>query len=260
METTNAATENSLQPKARLTGKVIKTTIAGAILDIGQKVPGVVHISQISKEPINKVEDALKIGQSVDVWVRRVRDDRIELTMVEPLGLEWRELETGMLVKGKVERLETYGAFVDIGAERPGLVHVSEMSHDYVKNPAEILKVGDDVEAKVLDVDRRKKQIRLSIKAATPKPEEIIAEANQAETHRERGKGGKRGKGKKQEEYFEEQEPREPELTAFQIAFQKAQERSGKNITVKSRKPRSNASKEHEDIFDRTLKNRITDK
>ena len=85
METTNAATENSLQPKARLTGKVIKTTIAGAILDIGQKVPGVVHISQISKEPINKVEDALKIGQSVDVWVRRVRDDRIELTMVEPL-------------------------------------------------------------------------------------------------------------------------------------------------------------------------------
>ncbi|KAF0107345.1 MAG: hypothetical protein FD146_1823 [Anaerolineaceae bacterium] len=264
MEPTTAAPESALQPKVRLTGKVIKTTIAGAILDIGQKVPGVVHISQISKEPVNKVEDALKIGQSVDVWVRRVRDDRVELTMVEPLGLEWRELETGMLVKGKVERLETYGAFVDIGAERPGLVHVSEMSHDYVKNPAEVLKVGEEVEAKILDVDRRKKQIRLSIKAATPAPEEMLAEANKSEPRRERGKGdkgGKRGKDRKREDYVEEQqEPREPELTAFQIAFQKAEERSGKSIVVKSRKSRSKPSKEHEEIFDRTLKNRITDK
>jgi small subunit ribosomal protein S1 len=264
METTNAAPESALQPKARLTGKVIKTTIAGAILDIGRKVPGVVHISQISKDPVNKVEDALKLGQTVDVWVRRVRDDRVELTMVEPLGLEWREMEPGMLVKGKVERLETYGAFVNIGAERPGLVHVSEMSHDYVKNPAEVLKVGEDVEAKILDVDRRKKQIRLSIKAATPAPVEVLAEVNKSEPRGERSErsamGGKRGKAKKQEEYVEEQESREPELTAFQIAFAKAQERSGKDIPAKGRKSRSAASKEHEDIFDRTLKNRITDK
>ena len=264
MQPNTAAPESALQPKARLTGKVIKTTIAGAILDIGQKVPGVVHISQLQKDAVNRVEDVVKIGQTVDVWVRRVRDDRVELTMVEPLSLEWREMEPGMLVKGKVDRLETYGAFVDIGAERPGLVHVSEMSHDYVKNPAEVLKVGDEVEAKILDVDRRKKQIRLSIKAATPKPEEVLAEVNKPEPRRERGKGGKDGKdrkGKKQEEFVEEQqEPREPELTAFQIAFQKAQDRSGKTIEVRSRKSRSRLSKEHEDIFDRTLKNRITDK
>jgi small subunit ribosomal protein S1 len=253
METTNAAPE-ALQPKAHLTGKVIKTTIAGAILDIGQKVPGVVHISQLKKDPVNRVEDVVQIGQSVDVWVRRVRDDRVELTMVEPLGLEWREMEAGMLVKGKVERLETYGAFVDIGAERPGLVHVSEMSHDYVKNPAEVLKVGDEVEAKVLDVDRRKKQIRLSIKAATPKPEEVLAEVNKAEPRKGRGR-----KGKKETEEGVEEEPKEPELTAFQIAFQKAQERSGKTIVVKSRRSKSGHSKEREDIFERTLKNRITE-
>jgi small subunit ribosomal protein S1 len=261
METTNAAPESALQPKARLTGKVIKTTIAGAVLDIGQKVPGVVHISQLSKEAVNRVEDVVQLGQTVDVWVRRVRDDRVELTMIEPLGLEWKEIQPDMIVKGKVARLETYGAFVDIGAERPGLVHVSEISHDYVKNPSEVLKEGDEVEAKVLDVDRRKRQIRLSIKAATPKPEEVLAEANKSETRGERGgKGGKHGKGRKQEEFVEEQEPHEPELTAFQMAFQKAQERSGKNIVVKGRKNRSGSSKEHEDIFDRTLKNRITDK
>ena len=182
METTNAAPESALQPKAHLTGKVIKTTIAGAIVDIGQKVPGVIHISQLQKGSVNRVEDVVQVGQTIDIWVRRVHDDRIELTMVEPLMLEWREMKPDMLVKGKVERLEAYGAFVDIGAERPGLVHVSEISHDYVKNPSEVLKVGDEVEAKILDVDRRKKQIRLSIKAALPKPEEVLAEVDQTGT------------------------------------------------------------------------------
>jgi len=252
METTNAAPESALQPKDHLTGKVIKTTIAGAIIDIGQKLPGVIHISQLQKDAVNRVEDVLKVGQSVDVWVRRVHDDRVELTMVEPLGLEWRELKPDMVVKGKVARLETYGAFVEIGAERPGLVHVSEISHDYVKSPAEVLKEGDEVEAKILDVDRRKKQIRLSIKAAQPKPEEILAEANRPDT-RQKGK-----KGSKKQAEIEEPESKEPELTAFQIAFQKAQERADdKNRPGKSKKGKVEGSQESEEIFDRTLKNRL---
>jgi len=252
METTTAASESTLQPKERLTGKVIKTTIAGAILDIGQKVPGVIHISQLKKDAVNRVEDVVQVGQTVDVWVRRVHDDRVELTMIEPLGLEWRELKPDTIVKGKVSRIESYGAFVDIGAERPGLVHVSEISHDYVKNPSEVLKEGDEVEAKILDVDRRKKQIRLSIKAAMPKPEEVVAEVNKSER---KGKG--HGKGKKQEEYAEEQESKEPELTAFQIAFAKAQERAD-DKKAKAKKAKG-ATREQEDILSRTLENRITE-
>jgi ribosomal protein S1 len=255
METTNAAQENALQPKARLTGKVIKTTIAGAVLDIGQKVPGVVHISQLSKDAVNRVEDVVKLGQTVEVWVRRVRDDRVELTMIQPLGLEWKEIQPDMLVKGRVVRLEPYGAFVEIGAERPGMVHVSEISHDYVKNPSEVLKEGDEVEAKVLDIDRRKRQIRLSIKAAQPKPEEVIAEVNKSEGRKPREKNAR-----KKEERVEEVEEREPELTAFQMAFQKAQERAGnKKGAPRNRKSKS-GTKETEEIFDRTLKNRITEK
>jgi small subunit ribosomal protein S1 len=250
METTNAAPESALQPKAHLTGKVIKTTIAGAIVDIGQKVPGVIHISQLQKDPVNRVEDVIQVGQSVDIWVRRVHDDRIELTMIEPLELEWREMKPDMLVKGKVERLESYGAFVEIGAERPGLVHVSEISHDYVKNPAEILKVGDEVEAKILDVDRRKKQIRLSIKAATPKPEEILAEVSKPEPRKVRAK-----KTRKHEDFSEEVEEKEPEMTAFQIAFQKAEERANKS--TKAKKSKSGANQEQEEIFNRTLENRL---
>jgi small subunit ribosomal protein S1 len=253
MENMTTEPVSGLEPKTHLTGKVIKTTIAGAILDIGQKVPGVVHISQLKKEAVNRVEDVVQVGQTVDVWVRRVRDDRVELTMVEPLNMEWRELKPDMIVKGKVARLETYGAFIDIGAERPGLVHVSEISHDYVKNPSEVLKEGDEVEAKILDVDRRKKQIRLSIKATQPKPEEVLAEVNKPEPRKERSKDNK--KGKKQESYVEEQEIKELELTAFQIAFQDAQDRAHKRAKIK--KTKNSTSQEQEEIFNRTLKDRL---
>ncbi len=255
METINAAPETALQPKARLTGKVIKTTIAGAIVDIGQKVPGVIHISQLQKDSVNRVEDIIQVGQEVTTWVRRVHEDRVELTLVEPLTLEWRELKPDMVVKGKVSRLEAYGAFIEIGAERPGLVHVSEISHDYVKNPAEVLKVGDEVEAKILDVDRRKKQIRLSIKAVLPKPEELMAEVKKVEPRK--GRTGK--KSEKKEENIEEPESKEPEMTAFQIAFQKAHDRAGdKKSSPKSRKSKASLKEEQEEMFNRTLEHRIT--
>jgi small subunit ribosomal protein S1 len=249
MERTNAAPDGALQPKAHLTGKVIKTTIAGAIVDIGQKVPGVIHISQLKKDSVNRVEDVIQVGQTIETWVRRAHDDRIELTMVEPLLLEWREMKPDMIVKGKVERLEAYGAFVDIGAERPGLVHVSEISHQYVKNPSEVLKVGDEVEAKILDVDRRKKQIRLSIKAALPEPEEVPVEVKKTEPRKERNR-----KNKKQVESVEEPESKEPELTAFQIAFQKAEERANRRTKIK--KPKAEKTQEQEEILNRTLENR----
>jgi ribosomal protein S1 len=134
-------------------------------------------------------------------------------------------------------------------------VHVSEISHDYVKNPSEVLKEGDEVEAKILDVDRRKKQIRLSIKAATPKPEEVITDVKKTEPHK--GHSGK--KGKKQEEFVEETVTKEPELTAFQIAFQKAQVRADdKKSSAKSKKSKPKLKDEQEEIFNRTLENRIT--
>jgi len=76
--------------------------------------------------------------------------------MIKPLDLEWKEIESDMVIKGKVTRLEKFGAFVDIGAERPGLVHISEMTHDYIKTPSEVVKEGDEIDVKVLSVDRQK--------------------------------------------------------------------------------------------------------
>src|SRR6266498_2892681 len=218
--TTPDNTATTLEPKTKLSGKVLKTTLAGALVDVGQTIPGVIHISQLSTEPINKVEDVVKEGQTVDVWIRRVKKDRIELTMIQPLALEWKEIEPDMIVKGKVVRLEPYGAFVDIGAERPGMVHVSELAHGYVKTPNEIVKEGDEVEAKVLDVNRKKKQIKLSMKALEPEVEEFVPAKKEIQ------KAGKRGPKKNQTESVEPEETKEPELTVFQIAWQEALKKS----------------------------------
>lgn len=249
MTTPEIAPAVALDPKTKLSGKVLKTTLAGALVDIGQSLPGVIHISQLSETAVNKVEDVVKEGQTVDVWVRRVKKDRIELTMIEPLALEWKEIEAGMVVKGRVMRLETYGAFVEIGAERPGMIHVSELTHGYVKTPSEIVKEGDEVEAKVIDVDRKKKQIKLSMKALEPEIEEFKP------AKKENKKGGKHAK--KEIEAVESEEPKEPELTAFQIAWQQAMERSEEGKDIKIRKIKSGMTREQDDILNRTLEKRL---
>ena len=251
MGTNDIASTTTLEPKTKLSGKILKTTLAGALVDVGQNIPGVIHISQLSKDPVNKVEDIVKEGQTVDVWVRRVKKDRIELTMVEPLALEWKEIEPEMVVKGKIVRLEPYGAFVDIGAERPGMVHVSELAHGYVKTPSEIVKEGDEVEAKVLDVNRKKKQIKLSMKALEPEIEELKP------AKKEPKKNSKRGPKKETAEVPAQEEEKELELTAMQIAWQEALNKANEERSFKVKRPKSNISREQEDLLERTMKKRI---
>jgi len=254
MDTTiNAASEDAIQPKKHFTGTVVKTTLAGAVVDIGKNLPGIVHISQLQKEPVNRVGDVVQVGQEVDVWVRRASKNSIELTMIEPLAVEWREIKPEMVVKGKVARIESYGAFVDFGAERPGLVHVSEIAHSFIKNPNEVLHEGEEVEAKVLEIDRRKKQIRLSIKAIQPKPEEIPAKAK-AKARKGRGR---KGKGAKASQESVETKPAEPEPTSMEIAWHEALARAEGKNNKKGKRLKTAASEEQEDILSRTLEHRV---
>jgi predicted RNA-binding protein with RPS1 domain len=254
-----------------LTGKVVKITLAGAVVDIGQSVPGILHISQIQADPVKRLDELMQVGQSIDVWVRRAKADRVELTMIEPLGLDWKDLKPETVLKGKVVRLETYGAFVEIGAERPGLVHISEMAHGYVKTPQEVVKEGDEIDVMVLDVDRKKKQIRLSIKATIAPPEEKVeievarpkrapaatGDPRERNAGRERGDRGPRKGGKGKSERFEmpPAEPSEPEPTAFEMAWQAALDRQKAEKAAKSKKSKPN--QEQDEILDRTLKNRM---
>jgi small subunit ribosomal protein S1 len=251
MEPNDVATPANLDDikrKTHYTGKVVKTTLAGAIVDIGMDTPGVVHISQLTKEPVNRVEDVVQVGQTVDVWVRRVypQKGRVELTMIEPLELEWREIKKDMVVKGKVSRLEKFGVFVDIGAERPGLVHVSELTHDYIRNPGDVVKEGDEVEVMVLGVNRQKKQIKLSMKALEEKPIKLAKEI--------------------QEKPKESKNPAEPEKekvevvpTAMEMALREAMER----VKTTQKAPDNKAKRkgagqdELEKILTRTLKQKV---
>ena len=251
-EATDTAQVGALKPKTKITGKVVKTTLAGVLVDIGQELPGVIHISQLQKDQVNKAEDVVQVGQTVEVWVRRIKKDRIELTMIEPLAMEWNEIKPEVVVKGKVVRLESYGAFVDFGGERPGLIHVSEMSRGYIKSPHEIVKEGDEVEAVVLDVNRRKKQIRLSMKALEPEIEEFKPAKKESRKGR-----GKRGTKKEAMNVDVQEEPKEPEMTGMQIAWQEALDRANARSKGQKSKRVKAGSDEQEDILNRTLEKRL---
>lgn len=248
----------NIKPKDKFEGKVLKTSLQGALIDIKSPLPAFLHISQVidPKNPeavLKSLEDVLKADDVVTVWVRRVLKDHIELTMREPLAYEWRELAADMVVHGKVLRLETFCAFVEIGAERPGLIHVSELSHNYVRTPNEVVKVGDEFDVKVLEVDRRKKQIKLSLKALLEVPEEAAPEPKRA---------ARKGKGHKQEVVEEPAEEVIPDPTYMEIAMRKAMDKAEQRlpeITSRVKKSKSYDS-EADDIFERTMQNKINNK
>lgn len=255
-ETAQSLALEDIKRKTHFSGVVKKVTLAGAIVDIGLPIPGVVHISQLQEEPTNRVEDVVQVGQTVDVWVRRVdaKKKRIELTMIKPLDLEWRDIAIGMVVKGKVTRLEKFGAFVEIGAERPGLVHISEMTHGYIKTPADLVKEGDEVEVQVLAVNRRKKQIKLSMKAleTVPEPPE---KTDKTEKHEKPSKASSR----QEAEPESVPSPQEEEATAMAIALREAMERSNvklEGFPSSGKRRKKFTSNSLEQILDRTLQNK----
>ncbi|MEJ2487017.1 MAG: S1 RNA-binding domain-containing protein [Anaerolineales bacterium] len=235
---TNAEiTSQEIKRKMHFVGKVVKTTLAGIIVDVGLEKMGVVHIAHLSENPVKRVEDVVQVGQEVDVWVRRVKKDQnhIEMTMIEPLALEWREIKKGMVVKGEVVRLEKFGAFIEIGAERPGLAHISELTHEYVRTPEDAVKVGDVVEAKIIDFSRRKKQIKLSLKALKEVPKE---------------------------EVFEEVEEPVEVLTAMEVAYRKALDEQDEDTAESSEKTGGTEKPKsaQDDIISRTLEHKAKTK
>ncbi len=181
-----------------LKGRIKTITDFGAFVDLNLSVDGLVHISQMSRRRIDNVKDVVSPGDEVTVWVKNVNRERgrVGLTMLKPLKYKYKDISEGDVLDGEVKRVENYGVFVDVGLEREGLVHVSELSHEYVKSPEEAVSVGDEVKVQVLKIDVRKKQVNLSIKALLEPPEvEEPEEAAAVYTEQQA------------EEEFEEEEP-----------------------------------------------------
>jgi small subunit ribosomal protein S1 len=168
---------NDLTPGTRFAGKVKSVTKFGAFVDIDVGQDGLVHISELRRGRVEKVSDVVKEGDTVTVWIKEIDVERrrIGLTMIEPTRIDIKDLQSGMVIEGRVTRLEPYGAFVDIGTGRDGLVHVSEISEGYINSPADILDVGDEVQVRVLKVNRKKGRVDLSLKD-TPAEQVVLEE------------------------------------------------------------------------------------
>lgn len=277
MDMTVDPQENTqIEPKMQFKARVVKASLAGAVLDIGIGRPALLHVSQIvdpENTPNKKVEEILKPGDEIEVWVKKITrkdgEERIEMTMIQPLEREWREIKVGDTVKGKVVRLEKFGAFVEIGAERPGLVHISEMAHGYVKLPSDVVKEGDEIEAQIIDVNRRKKQIKLSMKAIQPEPEKVVDEKPRSASFSEAGEGGPRRERKPARKPRKSSdmdnsallesinETAEPEPTSMELAMRAAMEKAKDRKQKQESHKAKASSSEQEEILARTLENKI---
>ncbi|WHY65523.1 30S ribosomal protein S1 [Neobacillus sp. SuZ13] len=150
-------------------GTVQRITDFGAFVDIGG-IDGLVHISQLSYDHVDKPSDVVHEGQQVQVKVLSVDRDseRISLSIKETLPGPWSNLSEkapkGSILKGKVKRLVSYGAFVEVFPGVEGLVHISQIAHKHIGTPHEVLKEGQEVEVKVLDANESDQRLSLSIK------------------------------------------------------------------------------------------------
>ncbi len=153
-----------------VTGKVKRVSEYGAFVDIGVGRDGLLHISELSTSRVRKVDDMIKEGDEINVWIKELDRDKncISLTMIPPGTKTIRDLAVGELVTGSVQRLTTYGAFVDIGMERDAMLHVKEMGDGYVAKPEDVVKVGDEIEARISGVDARRGRVDLSLKGLRP--------------------------------------------------------------------------------------------
>ncbi|MFE6166876.1 30S ribosomal protein S1 [Viridibacillus arvi] len=160
-----------------LEGTVQRLASFGAFIDLGG-VDGLVHISQVSHGHVENVSDVLSEGQKVTVKVLSVDKDneRISLSIKETLPGPWEEVEAkapkGAVLTGTVKRLVNFGAFVEVFPGVEGLVHISQIAHKHITTPHEVLKEGQEVEVKVLDVNKDESRLSLSIKALLENAEE----------------------------------------------------------------------------------------
>lgn len=229
-DATTPGSIEELAPRMELRGKVTRLELTGAFVDIGVGADAFLHISQLNQPNVRNVSDVVKVDDEITVYVLKADASarRVALSMTQPPALTWEELKEGDPVRGKVVRIESFGVFVDIGAERPGMVHVSELSNGYVKSPSDVVKVGEEVEARVLKINRKKRQIDLTMKE--PAPAAVVMEADDEE--------------------------QEAVPTAMELALRRAMSQaddSPKAAAKAARKARK-ASQEQEDIFSRTLR------
>ncbi len=163
-------------------GKVMRFTDYGAFVDIGG-IDGLLHISEISWGKLRHPQEALSIGQIINVKILSMNPEKGKISLglkqnaPEPWSVIDENYHEGDVVTGKVAQIKEYGAFVELAPGLDGLVHISEVAHKRVGKISDELQIGQEIQAKILEIDKEKRRISLSIKATLPLP---TAEATKA--------------------------------------------------------------------------------
>lgn len=157
-------------------GTVMRFTDYGAFVDIGG-IDGLLHISEISWGKLKHPQEALKIGQKINVKILSMNEEKGKISLglkqntPEPWSVINENYQVGQVVEGKVVQIKEYGAFVELEPGLDGLVHISEIAHKRVTNIADEISIGQMVNAKILEIDEEKRRISLSIKETLDAPE-----------------------------------------------------------------------------------------
>lgn len=170
----------------RFTGTVKSITGYGAFVDLGA-VDGMVHISELSWERIKHPSEVVKVGDTIDVYVKAVDLEKHKISLgykkadENPWEILRNKYAVGDVVKVKIVSMTTYGAFAKIIPGIDGLIHISQIADRRIEKPADELKIGQEVDAKIIDIDFDKKRVSLSIRALLEKNDEKAADAEAAE-------------------------------------------------------------------------------
>jgi small subunit ribosomal protein S1 len=174
VEAKKSALWNSLKKGEKRQGTVTRLAKFGAFVDLGG-VDGLIHVSDLSWKRVNNASDIVSVGDTVEVYVidfDKVKG-RISLGLKEVNQDPWNNIcekyKPGVVTEGTVVRFMDFGAFVELEAGIDGLVHISEISEDRILKPSDVLKIGDTVKVKVLEINEKDHRISLSIKEAASK-------------------------------------------------------------------------------------------
>ena len=171
---------DSIQVGDVVEGTVKNVTDFGAFIDIGG-ADGLLHISEMSWGRVENPKKVFKVGDTVKAFIKEITGTKIALSLKFADANPWKDAAVkyavGNEVTGKVARMTDFGAFVELEAGVDALLHVSQISKEHIEKPADVLKVGEEVTAKVVDFNEEDKKISLSIKALfAPEPAEEVAE------------------------------------------------------------------------------------
>ena len=165
-------------------GTIKNVTDFGAFVDLGG-VDGLLHISEMSWGRVENPKKVFTVGQKVRVFIKSINDTKIALSMKfndeNPWNGAAEKYAVGNVVKGTVARMTDFGAFIELAPGVDALLHVSQISKDHVEKPADVLKIGQEVEAKIVDFNEAEKKISLSIKALLAPEEEETTEEEASE-------------------------------------------------------------------------------